>query len=120
MHLVHWGLVAAFAIAWLTADAWADDDGDRPGHEVAGPLKEVHEALANLLLAALHVGGVVLVRVTVLARGGSALSVFPAVRRLSAAQTVAGHCVADLAARVAAHHPGLEEIRRSPSGTRTA
>ena len=50
----------------IVAPAWADDDGDEreygaPG-EVEGPLKEVHETLANLmlLLAALHVGGVVL------------------------------------------------------------
>lgn len=50
----------------IVAPAWADDDGDEreygaPG-EAEGPLKEVHETLANLmlLLAALHVGGVVL------------------------------------------------------------
>jgi len=50
----------------IVAPAWADDDGD--AHEYAehgeadGPLKEIHETLANLmlLLAALHVGGVVL------------------------------------------------------------
>ncbi len=54
----------------LVAPAWADDDGDDDDHrsgyreagEGEGPLKEVHETLANLmlLLAALHVGGVVL------------------------------------------------------------
>lgn len=50
----------------IVAPAWADDDGDERKHgergEVEGPLKEVHETLANLmlLLAALHVGGVVL------------------------------------------------------------
>jgi cytochrome b len=50
----------------IVAPAWADDDGDarEPGErgEVEGPLKEVHETLANLmlLLAALHVAGVVL------------------------------------------------------------
>ncbi|MCU4651446.1 cytochrome b/b6 domain-containing protein [Roseibacterium sp. SDUM158016] len=50
----------------IVAPAWADDDGDEreyaSGQEVEGPLKEVHETLANLmlLLAALHVGGVVL------------------------------------------------------------
>ncbi|MDR5651438.1 cytochrome b/b6 domain-containing protein [Ruixingdingia sedimenti] len=50
----------------IVAPAWADDDGDEREYgargEVEGPLKEVHETLANLmlLLAALHVGGVVL------------------------------------------------------------
>ena len=48
----------------IVAPAQADDDGDeyRGGDEAEGPLKEVHEALANLmlLLVALHVGGVVL------------------------------------------------------------
>jgi cytochrome b len=48
----------------VVAAAWADDDGDERGEggEAEGPLKEVHETLANLmlLLAALHVGGVVL------------------------------------------------------------
>jgi cytochrome b len=43
--------------------AWADDEGEALGQggEVEGPLKEVHETLASLvlLLAALHVGGVV-------------------------------------------------------------
>lgn len=54
------------AMPAIVAPAWADDDGDERGYrergEVEGPLKEVHEALANLmlLLAALHVGGVVL------------------------------------------------------------
>lgn len=50
----------------IVAPAWADDDGDEREYgaqgEIEGPLKEVHETLANLmlLLAALHVGGVVL------------------------------------------------------------
>jgi cytochrome b len=50
----------------IVAPAWADDDGDEREYgargEVEGSLKEVHETLANLmlLLAALHVGGVVL------------------------------------------------------------
>lgn len=50
----------------IVAPAWAADDGDAREYgergEVEGPLKEVHETLANLmlLLAALHVGGVVL------------------------------------------------------------
>lgn len=65
-------------------------------------------------------GLLALVLVTVLALSGAALSVFPAAERLAAPQPVAGQSVADLAARVAATHPGLEEIRRSPSGTITA
>lgn len=50
----------------IVAPAWADDDGNEREYgargEVEGPLKEVHETLANLmlLLAALHVSGVVL------------------------------------------------------------
>lgn len=53
----------------IVAPAWADDDGDEREYgergEVEGPLKEVHETLANLtfLLAALHVGGVALASV---------------------------------------------------------
>jgi cytochrome b len=54
------------SIPAIVAPAWADEDGDERESgargEVEGPLKEVHETLANLmlLLAALHVGGVVL------------------------------------------------------------
>ncbi|MFN4203874.1 MAG: cytochrome b/b6 domain-containing protein [Tabrizicola sp.] len=51
----------------VVAPAWADEDGDEYGErrETDGPLKEVHEALANLLLLliAAHVGGVVLASV---------------------------------------------------------
>lgn len=65
-------------------------------------------------------GLLALVLVTVLALSGAALSVFPLAERLVAPQAVAEQSVADLAARVAATHPGLEEIRRSPSGTVTA
>ncbi|WP_028029632.1 PepSY domain-containing protein [Gemmobacter nectariphilus] len=74
------------------------------------------------MIRALHrwPGLVALILVTVLALSGAALSVFPAAERLAAPQPVAGQSVADLAARVAASHPGLEEIRRSPSGTITA
>jgi sulfite reductase (NADPH) flavoprotein alpha-component len=74
------------------------------------------------MIRALHrwPGLVALVLVTILALSGAALSVFPMAERLAAPQAVAGQSVADLAARVAATHPGLEEIRRSPSGTITA
>ena len=74
------------------------------------------------MIRALHrwPGLLALVLVTVLALSGAALSVFPMAERLAAPQAVAEQSVADLAARVAATHPGLEEIRRSPSGTITA
>lgn len=73
------------------------------------------------MIRALHrwPGLLALALVTVLALSGAALSVFPMVERLAAPQAVAEQSVADLAARVAATHPGLEEIRRSPSGTIT-
>ena len=74
------------------------------------------------MIRALHrwPGLLALALVTVLALSGAALSVFPAAERLAAPAPVAGQTVADLAARVAATHPGLEEIRRAPSGTITA
>lgn len=65
-------------------------------------------------------GLLALVLVTILALSGAALSVFPMAERLVAPQAVAEQSVADLAAHVAATHPGLEEIRRSPSGIVTA
>ena len=52
------------AMPAVVSAAWADDEREEYGErgEAEGPLKEVHETLANLmlLLAALHVGGVVL------------------------------------------------------------
>lgn len=74
------------------------------------------------MIRALHrwPGLIALVLLTVLAISGAALSAFPVAERLSAPRPVAGQSVADLAARVSASHPGLEEIRRSPSGTITA
>ncbi|KFI26060.1 N-acetylglucosamine transferase [Haematobacter massiliensis] len=74
------------------------------------------------MIRALHrwPGLLALVLVTVLALSGAALSVFPMAERLAAPQAVAEQSVADLAARLAATHPGLEEIRRSPAGTITA
>ncbi len=58
--------------------------------------------------------------VTVLALSGAALSVFPAAERLAAPQAGAGLTVATLADRIQAAHPGVEQIRRSPSGRITA
>lgn len=57
-----------------------------------------------------------LVLITILALSGAALSVFPAVERLSAPQAEAGLNVAVLTARIQAAYPGVEQIRRSPTG----
>lgn len=65
-------------------------------------------------------GLLALALVTLLALSGAALSVFPAAERLSAPQAAAGLSVAELVARVAAVHPGVEQIRRAPSGRITA
>jgi sulfite reductase (NADPH) flavoprotein alpha-component len=54
--------------------------------------------------------------VLVLALSGTALSVYPALERLATPQAESTLSVADLAARVATAHPGLEQIRRAPSG----
>lgn len=63
--------------------------------------------LAAVLLLALSLSGV-------------ALSVIPAVEGLSAPSPMAGQSVGDLAARVLAAHPTVEQIRRAPSGRITA
>lgn len=55
-----------------------------------------------------------------LALSGAALSLFPTMERLSAPALVSGQSVGDLAALVLAAHPGVEQIRRSPSGKITA
>jgi sulfite reductase (NADPH) flavoprotein alpha-component len=55
-----------------------------------------------------------------LALSGAALSLFPAMERLSSPTAVGGQTVGDLAAVVLAAHPGVEQIRRSPSGKITA
>ena len=57
---------------------------------------------------------------TLLALSGAALSVFPVAERLSTAQGDATTSVADLAATIRSVYPGVEEIRRSPSGRITA
>ena len=57
----------------------------------------------------------------VLAPAGAALSVLPAVEAMRApAQAEAGLSVADLASRIQAAYPGVEQIRRAPSGRVTA
>jgi len=65
-------------------------------------------------------GLLALALVTVLALSGAALSVFPAAERITAPQAEAGLNVAVLADRIQAVYPGVEQIRRSPSGRITA
>ena len=57
---------------------------------------------------------------TLLALSGAALSVFPAVEKLASPQANPAASVAEVAARVKAAIPGVEQIRRSPSGRITA
>ena len=55
--------------------------------------------------------------VSVLALSGAVLSVFPALERSGAVTAPAGTIsVADLAGRIADRYPGIEQIRRAPSG----
>ena len=74
------------------------------------------------MIRALHrwPGLLALALVTILALSGAALSVFPAAERLAAPQAEAGLTVASLAARIQAAYPGVEQIRRAPSGRITA
>jgi sulfite reductase (NADPH) flavoprotein alpha-component len=51
---------------------------------------------------------------------GAALSVFPAAERLAAPQSEVGLTVATLVDRIQTVYPGVEQIRRSPSGRITA
>jgi len=60
------------------------------------------------------------VLVFALSLSGAALSVFPAVEAISSPSAVAGQTVANLAAKVLATLPQLEQIRRAPSGRITA
>ncbi len=60
------------------------------------------------------------VLILALALSGAALSLFPAIERLSRVDEVGRQTVGHLAALVLAAHPGVEQIRRSPSGTLTA
>ena len=61
-------------------------------------------------------GLVLTVLLLVTALSGAALSLFPALESARTVQPEATLTVADLAARVQAAHPGLEQIRRAPSG----
>jgi sulfite reductase (NADPH) flavoprotein alpha-component len=74
------------------------------------------------MIRALHrwPGLLALALLTVLALSGAALSVFPAAERIAAPQAAAGLTVATLADRIQAAYPGVEQIRRSPSGRITA
>ncbi len=74
------------------------------------------------MIRALHrwPGLLALALVTILGLSGAALSVFPAAERLAAPQAEAGLSVATLADRIQAVYPGVEQIRRSPSGRITA
>ncbi len=74
------------------------------------------------MIRALHrwPGLLALALVTVLALSGAALSVFPAAERIAAPQAEADLTVAALADRIQAVYPGVEQIRRSPSGRITA
>ena len=65
-------------------------------------------------------GLLALALVTVLSLSGAALSVFPAAERLAAPQADAGLTVAELATRIRAAYPEVEQIRRAPSGRITA
>ena len=74
------------------------------------------------MVRALHrwPGLLALALVTVLSLTGAALSVFPAAQRITAPQAPAGLTVATLASRIQAAYPGVEQIRRGPSGRITA
>ncbi|MFP1631935.1 PepSY domain-containing protein [Zhengella sp. ZM62] len=74
------------------------------------------------MIRALHrwPGLLALALVTILSLSGAALSVFPAVERIAAPQAEAGLTVAALADRIQGVYPGVEQIRRSPSGRITA
>ena len=74
------------------------------------------------MIRALHrwPGLLALALITVLALSGAALSVFPAAERLSAPQAEAGLTIAALAERIQGAYPGVEQIKRAPSGQITA
>jgi sulfite reductase (NADPH) flavoprotein alpha-component len=61
-------------------------------------------------------GLILAVLLFVTAASGAALSVFPALEAARSPQAADTMTVAELAQRVQASHPGLEQIKRSPSG----
>jgi sulfite reductase (NADPH) flavoprotein alpha-component len=61
-------------------------------------------------------GLVLAILLSFMALSGMALSFFPALERVRTLQPDVALTVADLAARVQATHPGLEQIKRAPSG----
>lgn len=65
-------------------------------------------------------GLVLAVLLVVTAISGAALSIFPVIEAAQAPATETELTVAELADRVHAKHPGLEQIKRSPSGKITA
>ncbi|OOY06763.1 PepSY domain-containing protein [Thioclava sp. F28-4] len=65
-------------------------------------------------------GLIALALVTVLALSGAVLAVFPVAERIAAPQAGAELSVATLAERIQTIYPGLEQIRRAPSGQITA
>jgi sulfite reductase (NADPH) flavoprotein alpha-component len=74
------------------------------------------------MIRALHrwPGLVTLALLVVLALSGAALSIFPAAERLGAPRADGTLSVAELATRIQSVYPGVEEIRRAPSGRITA
>ncbi len=74
------------------------------------------------MIRALHrwPGLLALALVTILSLSGAVLSVFPAAERLAAPQAETGLTVATLADRIQTVYPGVEQIRRAPSGRITA
>ena len=74
------------------------------------------------MVRALHrwPGLLALALVTILGLSGAALSVFPAAERVTVPPAETGLTVASLAARIRVAYPGVEQIRRSPSGRITA
>ncbi|SDX04881.1 PepSY domain-containing protein [Roseicitreum antarcticum] len=74
------------------------------------------------MIRALHrwPGLLALALITVLTLSGAALSVFPAAERLTAPQAATSLTVGTLAERIQGAYPGVEQIRRAPSGRITA
>ncbi len=65
-------------------------------------------------------GLLALVLMTIVSLSGAALSIFPAAERMAAPMAEVDMKVVTLAQRVQAVYPGVEQIRRSPSGRITA